>query len=370
MQNTPASANKPVRIAINGFGRIGRCAFKIAFDNPDCDVVAINDLSGPAVLAHLLKYDTSYGIYPHTIAVEIDGSLYKLENWDKAKEFYSLTGGPNTYLIVNEKKIKFVSEKDPTALPWKRLNVDVVLECTGRFTKDGAAKAHLDAGAKKVVISAPVSGDGNVQTFLLGANSEQYLGQNLISNASCTTNCISPVVSVMHSKFKILKSAMTTVHALTAEQNVVDSAPPALKPDLRRARAGAFNIIPTSTGAAKATSDVIPDLRNKFDGISLRVPVLTGSLSDITMLVEKKTSVEEVNSAFIEASERDFFKNVLAVTHEPLVSSDIVGSKYSAIVDLQMTRVIDGDLVKVMAWYDNEWGYSNRLVEMAIFAYN
>lgn len=358
----------PTKIAINGFGRIGRCAFKIAFDNPDAEIVAVNDLGGPAVLAHLLKYDTSYGIYDKQVWLEIDGVVHKLESWDKAKEFYGLTAGKETYIVVEGKKVRFVSEKDPAALPWGGLEVDVVLECTGRFTKDGAAKAHLDAGAKKVVISAPVSGDGNVQTFLLGANSDRYLGQNLISNASCTTNCISPVVSVMHSKFKILKSAMTTVHALTAEQNVVDSAPPALKPDMRRARAGAFNIIPTSTGAAKATADVIPDLRDKFDGISLRVPVLTGSLSDITMLVEKKTTVEEVNNAFIQASQNEFYKNVLAVTHEPLVSSDIIQSKYSAIVDLQMTRVIDGDLVKVMAWYDNEWGYSSRLVEMAIFA--
>ena len=357
----------PVKIAINGFGRIGRCALKIAFDNPNVEIVAINDLSGPAVLAHLLKYDTSYGVYDKSVSVEIDGVSHSLESWDKAGEYYSLVSGKETYIIVDGKKILLLSQKDPSLLPWKDLAIDVVLECTGRFTKDSSSKAHVDAGAKKVIISAPVSGEGNVQTFLMGVNNDVYLGQNLVSNASCTTNCISPVVSVIHSKFKILKSLMTTVHALTAEQNVVDSVPPALKPDLRRARAGAFNIIPTTTGAAKATSDVIPDLKDKFDGISLRVPVLTGSLSDITMLVEKKTTAAEINNALIEASKSEFYKNVLAVSHVPLVSSDIIQSKYSAIVDLQMTRVVDGDLIKILAWYDNEWGYSTRLVEMAEF---
>ena len=357
----------PIKIAINGFGRIGRCSLKIALENPNLDVVAINDLSGPAVLAHLFKYDTSYGIYSKDVFVEIDGKKRALESWDKSKEYYSLASTKDSYLIIGDKRIKFVSEKDPNLLPWKELEVDVVLECTGRFTKDGSAKAHLDAGAKKVVISSPVSGEGGVPTFFFGVNSDVYLGQNLVSNASCTTNCISPVVRVIHSSFTILKSTMTTVHALTAEQNVVDSAPPSLKPDLRRARASAFNIIPTTTGAATATGEVVPGLRGKFDGISLRVPVLTGSLSDITMLVQKKTTVEEVNNALINASKSPFYKDVLAVAHEPLVSSDIVQSKYSAIVDLQMTKVIDGDLVKVLAWYDNEWGYSNRLVELATF---
>jgi len=357
----------PIKVVINGFGRIGRCSLKIALENPLLEVIAINDLSGPAVLAHLFKYDTSYGIYPKDVFIEIDGKKNALESWDKSKEYYSLVATKNTYLIVGDRRIKFVSEKDPTNLPWKDLEVDVVLECTGRFTKDGSAKAHLDAGAKKVVISSPVSGEGSVPTFLMGVNSDVYLGQNLVSNASCTTNCISPVVRIIHSNFTILKSAMTTVHALTAEQNVVDSVPPALKPDLRRARASASNIIPTTTGAATATGEVVPDLRGKFDGISLRVPVLTGSLSDITMLVQKKTTVEDVNKALINASKSPFYKDVLAVAHEPLVSSDIVGSKYSAIVDLQMTKVIDGDLVKVLAWYDNEWGYSNRLVELAAY---
>lgn len=355
-----------IKLAINGFGRIGRCSLKIALENPHIDVVAINDLSGPSVLAHLFKYDTSYGIYPKEVYLEIDGVKKNLDSWEHAKEYYSLISGIQTYLVVNGKKIRFVSEKDPTKLPWRELNVDVVLECTGRFTKDGSAKAHLDAGSKKVVISSPVSGDGNVPTFLMGVNSEVYLGQNIVSNASCTTNCISPVVRVIHSNFTILKSAMTTVHALTAEQNVVDSVPPALKPDLRRARASAFNIIPTTTGAATATGDVLPALKGKFDGISLRVPVLTGSLSDITMLVSKRTTVSEVNETLIKASKEETYQNVLAVSHEPLVSSDIVGSRYSAIVDLQMTKVIDGDLIKVLAWYDNEWGYSNRLIELAL----
>ena len=356
-----------IKIAINGFGRIGRCSLKIALENSALEVVAINDLSGPAVLAHLFKYDTSYGVYQKEVYIEIDGKKHSLESWDRAKEYYSLVSTSETYLVVADRKIKFVSEKDPAQLPWRELEIDVVLECTGRFTKDGSAKAHLDAGAKKVVISSPVSGEGSVPTFLMGVNSDVYLGQNLVSNASCTTNCISPVVRVIHSNFTILKSAMTTVHALTAEQNVVDSIPPALKPDLRRARASAFNIIPTTTGAATATGEVMSDLKGKFDGISLRVPVLTGSLSDITMLVKKQTTVEEVNNVLIHASTSEFYKDVLAVSHEALVSSDIIQSKYSAIVDLSMTKVIDGDLVKVLAWYDNEWGYSNRLIELTAF---
>jgi glyceraldehyde 3-phosphate dehydrogenase len=202
----------------------------------------------------------------------------------------------------------------------------------------------------------------------MGVNDEQYLGQNLISNASCTTNCISPVVRAIHEKLKIVKSAMTTVHAITAEQNLVDGPPPPLHPDLRRARAAGYNMVPTTTGAAKATTEVIPELKGLFDGLSIRVPIITGSLSDLTMIVSRKTTVEEVNQILTEASKDPSYKNVLAVTNEPIVSSDIVGTPYSAICDLSMTKVIDGDMVKVLAWYDNEWGYSNRLVEMAIAA--
>jgi glyceraldehyde 3-phosphate dehydrogenase len=267
--------------------------------------------------------------------------------------------------VDNKHRSKLFSDKEPENLPWNELEVDVVLECTGFFVEEDAATKHIKAGAKKVVVSAPTKG-GTTQTFLIGANHDKYNGQQVISNASCTTNCVSPVVSVIHGNFKVLKSALTTVHGVTAGQNLVDGAPDPRKPDLRRARAAAWNIVPTSTGAAKSTAEAIPDLKDKFDGISLRVPVITGSLSDLTFLVGTKTTVEEVNNALIEASKKPFYKNALDVTYEPIVSSDIIGSPYSSIVDLTMTRVIDGDLVKVLSWYDNEWGYSNRLVEMAV----
>ena len=330
----------PTKIAINGFGRIGRAAFKIALEKKDAEIVAINDLSSVENLAYLLKYDTAYGVYDKEISFE-DNSI-----------------------IVDGKKFRIYAEPDPKNLPWKELAVDVVLECTGRFVKDGTASVHLEAGAKKVVLSAPAKGEGSVPTFLIGANHDQYLGQNLVSNASCTTNCISPVISVLHSNFKVLKSVMTTVHAVTSTQSIVDSAVKGA--DFRKGRAGPFNIIPTSTGAAVAATKAIPDLENKFDGISLRVPVAVGSVSDITVVLEKKTSVEEVNQSFLDALKNPFYSTVLHATYDQIVSSDIVGSPFSAIVDLSMTRVVDGDLVKVLAWYDNEWGYSNRLVEMAL----
>jgi glyceraldehyde 3-phosphate dehydrogenase len=329
------------RIAINGFGRIGRASYKIAFDKPEVEIVAINDLIDPKILAHLLKYDSAYGVYNRDVKAE-DGAI-----------------------VVDGKTTKVFAEKDPSKLPWKDLNIDVVLECTGRFTENDAAAVHLTAGAKKVVISAPTKG-GTAQTFLMGVNDDQYLGQNIISNASCTTNCISPVVKAINEKFKIIKSGMTTIHAITAEQNLVDGPPPPLHPDLRRARAAAFNMVPTTTGAAKATTQVIPELKGLFDGLAVRVPVITGSLSDLTFLVSRKTTVEEVNQALTDASKDPRYKNVMAVTNEPIVSTDIIRSPYSAICDLTMTKVIDGDLVKVLAWYDNEWGYSCRLVEIAL----
>jgi glyceraldehyde 3-phosphate dehydrogenase len=353
------------RIAINGFGRIGRAAFKIAFDRDDVEVVAINDLTNPRILAQLLKYDSAYGHFNQEIAIEEDGKVVKLDDMAGADdEFYTTANAKESTLIIGNRKIKVLAQKDPTQLPWKDLNVDVVLECTGRFTKDDAAGAHLTAGAKKVLISAPTKG-GTTQTFLLGVNDEQYLGQNIVSMASCTTNCISPVVKVIHQNFKIIKSVMTTVHALTMEQNLLDGPPPPLHPDMRRARSAPFNMVPTTTGAAKATTEVIPELKGLFDGISIRVPIVTGSVSDITMLVEKKTSVDEINNTLIEASKNPAYKNVMKATYEPLVSSDIIGTPYSSICDLSMTKVVDGDLVKVLAWYDNEWGYSTRLVEMA-----
>jgi glyceraldehyde 3-phosphate dehydrogenase len=327
------------RVAINGFGRIGRAAFKIMLDRNDCEIVAINDLGSPENLAYLLKYDTAYGVYKKDISFD------------------------SNHIIVDGKAFPVIAEKDPTLLPWKDYKIDVVLECTGFFVKDNAAQAHVKAGAKAVVVSAPTKGENNnVQTFLRGVNDENYLGQDAISNASCTTNCIAPVVSVIHSNFKVLKSVMTTIHSYTASQSVVDGP----KKDMREGRAAAQNMIPTSTGAAIATTQVIPELKGLFDGISVRVPTIVGSLSDITFVVEKKTTVEEVNKILEEASKKDKYKGVLAVTREPLVSSDIIGNSNSAIVDLAFTRVVDGDLVKVMAWYDNEWGYANRLVEMAL----
>ncbi|MFA5776646.1 MAG: type I glyceraldehyde-3-phosphate dehydrogenase [Patescibacteria group bacterium] len=358
-----------MKIAINGFGRIGRQAFKIALDKPDVEVVAVNDIASPRILAHLLKYDTAYGMFPKEIKLQEDGSLTDSEGREKTDDhFYKAADSlpKQTYLIVDDKKTLMLNQKDPALLPWKDLGVDVVLECTGRLTKDGASQVHITAGAKKVVVSAPVSGEGEVQTFLLGVNDASYMGQNIISNASCTTNCIAPVVKVINDNFGIIKSTMTTIHAVTAEQNLVDGALPGIHADLRRARAGVCNMIPTTTGAAKAVGEVIPSLKGIFDGLAVRVPVITGSLSDVTMLVAKKTTAQEINQAFLEAEKNPEYKGVLQTTFEPIVSSDIIGNTHSAIVDLSLTKVVDGDLVKVVAWYDNEWGYSNRLVEMAL----
>lgn len=351
------------RFAINGFGRTGRSSFKIAHEK-GVDIVAINDLTNPRVLAHLLKYDTVYGVYNKEIWLEEDGKKVKLEDNRGEKDFFDKTGKEN-YLVVEGKKTLVISEKDPSKLPWKKLKVDVVLECTGRFTKDDSALEHIKAGAKKVVVSAPTKG-GTIQTFMKGVNDSQYLGQNAISNASCTTNCISPVLAILDKNFKIVKAGMSTIHAITANQNVVDSAPTGEKVDLRRARASGYNIVPTTTGAADATVEALPNLKGKFDGVSLRVPIMTGSISDITALVEKNVTVDNVNKALEEASKQPGYKDVVQVTYEPIVSSDIIGNTYSTIVDLTMTKVIDGNMIKVFAWYDNEWGYSCRLVEMAL----
>ncbi len=356
------------RIAINGFGRIGRSSFRIAFNKPNAEIVAVNDLTNPRVLAHLLKYDTAYGTYDKEVAVEEDGKLVHLEENKGEKDFFTKSGKIN-YLVVEGKKTLVLAEKDAAKLPWKDLNIDVVLECTGRFVQEDSAKVHIDSGAKKVVVSAPTKG-GTIPIFLLGVNDSQYLGQNVISNASCTTNCIAPVIDVMHKKFKVLKSIMTTVHALTNNQTVVDSAPFGEDVDMRRCRAAGYNMSPTTTGAAKATTKTIPELEGLFDGISVRVPIITGSLSDITMVISKKVTVEEINQAFVEAKSSPKYKGILDATYQPITSSDIIGTSFSAIVDLSMTRVVGGDLVKVLAWYDNEWGYSNRLVEMALMVAN
>jgi glyceraldehyde 3-phosphate dehydrogenase len=333
-----------IRVAINGFGRIGRNAFKVALEYHSdlVEIVAINDLSKPDVLAHLLKYDTAYG------------------QWGKE------ISSDETNLIVDGKKFPLVSEKDPASLPWKQYNVDVVIECTGRFTDAEGMKQHLTAGAKKVVLSAPSKGSG-VDTFLIGVNHGEYKGQDMVNNASCTTNCIAPVAAIIDEKFGIGKALMTTIHSVTAEQNLVDGAPPGGKSgDLRRARSGLSNIIPTTTGAAVAVAQVMPQLQGLFDGRAIRVPTLVGSISDFTFLLKKKTTVEEVNAVFKEAAESLRWKGVVAVTDVPLVSSDIVGRSESCIVDLELTQLVDGDFLKVFAWYDNEWGYSNRLIEQVI----
>ena len=333
-----------INLSINGFGRIGRQAFKIALENKNVKVIAINDLTSTEVLAHLLEYDTIYGRYEKKVE-------YDEKN-----------------IIIDGKKFPVLAEKDPSLLPWKKMNVDVVLECTGRFTDKAGAELHLKAGAKKVVISAPAKG-GEIPTYVLGVNAEKVNEEqmNIINNASCTTNCISPVMNVLEKEFGIEKAFMTTIHAMTAEQNLVDGPPPGGKSnDLRRARAASFNMIPTTTGAAIATTEVIPNLKNKFDGFSIRVPICTGSISDITALLKKEVTKEEINKVFTKAASEKKYQGVLGVTDKPLVSSDFIGDSHSAIVDLSLTNVVGGNLVKIVAWYDNEFGYAHRLVEMAV----
>lgn len=324
-----------VRIAINGFGRIGRHSFKVAWGKEDLEVVAINDLTDNKTLAHLLKYDTAYPAFDHEIG-------YDEEN-----------------LIVDGKQIKAFGEKDPTQLPWRELDIDVVLESTGVFRDKEKAGMHLTAGAKKVVISAPGKGEG-IKTYVRGINCGSYASEDIIDNASCTTNCSAPIMRVLEDSFGVEKALLNTIHAYTADQNLQDGP----HKDLRRARAAAQNMVPTTTGAAIATTKVIPSLENKFDGIAVRVPVITASLVDCTVLLKKDVSVEDVNKALKDASE-GYLQGILTVTDEPLVSSDFIGNPYSSIADLSLTKVVSGNLVKIIAWYDNEWGYANRLVEMA-----
>lgn len=336
-----------IKVAINGFGRIGRTTYKAGLEIKEIDWVAVNDLTDPKTLAHLLRYDTVYHQFAKT--VEYTEKKIKIGGVESVGE-----------LIVNGKRILVFAEKDPTVLPWKELKIDVVLECTGIFRKKEQAQMHLTAGAKRVIISAPAKGEG-VNTYMHGVNADQYKGEEIIDNASCTTNCISPVAAIIHSKFGIKKAMMTTIHAVTADQNLVDGP----HKDLRRARAAYNNIVPTTTGAAEAIAKVIPGLKDRFEGLSIRVPVLDVSLADFTFLLKKKTTAEEVNQLFKKMTAHPFYKGVLAVTEEEMVSSDFIGNSYSAIVDLNLTKVIDGDLLKVIAWYDNEWGYSCRLAEMA-----
>ena len=325
-----------IKLAINGFGRIGRSAFKIAFDRGDVDIVAINDLSDPATLAHLLKYDSNYGTYAKSVVA----------GEDKLK--------------VDGKDIKILAEADPAKLPWRELDVDVVLECTGRFTDPEKASAHLDAGAKRVVLSAPAKG---VKTVVLGVNEDSISkADRIISNASCTTNCIAPVIKVLEDNIGIAKAMMTTVHSYTASQRLQDA--PAK--DLREARNAAENIVPTSTGASRAAALTIPSLKDHFNGLSVRVPTPVVSLADITAVTKRHTTKEELISLFESAAKEPYFQGILSVTDKALVSSDFRGNSHSSIVDLSLTDVVDGDLIKIVAWYDNEWGYSNRLVEVAV----
>ena len=332
-----------IKIAINGFGRIGRPTFRRILDNhPNLEVLAINDLTEPETLAHLLKYDSVYGIYKK--AVKSDGKN----------------------LLIDGKKVQVLAEKDPSKLPWKDLGIDIVLECSGIFTEYEGAKKHLTAGAKKVVISSPSKSE-KVPTFVLGVNEEKYdsNGDNVMSMASCTTNCLAPVAKVLNDNFKIVKGFMSTIHSYTNDQRILDLA----HKDLRRARAAALNIIPTTTGAAKAIGNVIPELKGKLDGIAFRVPTATVSVLDLICEVKKKTTIEEINYIFKKASQQKELHGILGIEDALLVSSDYIGNSFSAIVDASLTMAID-NLIKVVAWYDNEWGYACRLAEFAEFIGN
>ena len=343
--------------AINGFGRIGRLAFRIWFEKQQnkISLVAINTSGSMNIgdWVHLLKHDTVYGSFATKIS---------FKETQKAKEV-SDENPELGYLKVGEHKIVVTAQKDPAKIPWKKYEVDIVLESTGQFNKPEKAKAHLAAGAKKVLLSAPAKSDkkNEVSTSVISVN-EFDKSKEIFSNASCTTNCIAPLVNIMKDKLGIEKAVFSTIHAYTDDQNLHDNSH---KKDLRRARNAASNIVPTSSGAAKATSEVIPALKGKFDGMALRVPVPTVSLSDLTFLTKKNTTVEEVNEIFTEASKKDY-RHIVAVSNEPLVSSDFIGCEYSSVVDLELTQVIDGNLVKVIAWYDNEWGYTTRLVEQLL----
>lgn len=327
-----------VRLAINGFGRIGRCAFKIAFERRDAEIIAINSLGDTRTFAHLLKYDSAYGVYDHDISYD-----------DK-------------HLIIDNRKILFLSEPDPLKLPWDKLKIDTVMECTGVFCNPADARAHIKAGARKVVISAPAKGPG-AKTVVLGVNEEVVTADDeILSCASCTTNCIAPVMKILEDNFGIDKAMMTTVHSYTASQKLVDD----VAKDIREARAAATNIIPTTTGASKATAITIPSLENRFNGLSVRVPNLVVSLADITAVLKRDTTIEEINTVFERAAKEPYYEGIFDVTNEELVSSDFKGDAHSAIVDLPLTDVVGGNMIKVVVWYDNEWGYSNRLVELAV----
>jgi len=324
-----------VKVAINGFGRIGRLVFKALQNEKDIDVLAINDLTDTKTLAHLLKYDSVHGRFP--LSVKAEGE----------------------YLVVNQHKIKILSEKDPSQLPWKDMGIDFVIESTGVFRDRQKLSLHLQAGAKKVILTAPAK-DELDNTVVMGVNDQTLTSDHkIVSNASCTTNCLAPVAKVLHENFGLKRGWMTTIHAYTNDQQILDLP----HKDLRRARAAAANIIPTTTGAAKATGLVIPDLKGKLDGIAVRVPVVDGSLVDLVAELEKDVSAEEINAAMKKAAQGDL-KGILEYCEDPIVSSDIIGNNYSSIFDSLSTRVMHNNLIKVISWYDNEWGYSVRTVDI------
>ncbi|MDB5182836.1 MAG: gap [Candidatus Saccharibacteria bacterium] len=324
------------KVAINGFGRIGRNAFKIAFERDDLEIVAINDLTDTKTLANLLKHDSNYGAYEHDVTFD------------------------EKHLIVKGQKIKVLAERDPALLPWEENDIDVVIESTGFFVDPAKAQAHISAGAKKVVLSGPAKGEG-ATTIVLGVNEDKLeTSGDIISNASCTTNCITPVAAVIESNFGIEKAMMTTIHSYTASQALQD----APNHDLREGRNAAENIVPTTTGASKAAALALPALEGIFGGLSIRVPTPVVSLSDFVIITKRPVTVEEVNEVFLKASKTPYYEGILAVTDEELVSRDFIGNSHSATVDMKLTAVIGGNMLKVVAWYDNEWGYSNRLVEV------
>lgn len=337
------------KIAINGFGRIGRTFFRLAFDEPEIEVVAINDLMSSENLAYLLKYDSVYGPYQKEIGL-------------RPADDFKFSANASGWLKVADKEILLLKEKEPKNLPWGHLGIEVVIEATGVFADYSLAKNHLLAGAKKVIITAPAKGKEGEEgrTVLLGINEKEAANFEVISNGSCTTNAAAPVLAVLVEKIGVKKAVLKTVHAYTNSQSLVDS--PADK-DFNRGRAGALNLSPSTTGAATTVSKVLKSLESKFDGLAVRSPVICGSLLDITFISERPTSVEEINQTLILASQEERFKNILAVSKTPLVSTDIIGDPRPAIVDLSFTKVIDNDLVKVLVWYDNEWAYSWTLLE-------
>ncbi len=327
-----------IRVAINGFGRIGRMVLRAGLKDKEIEFVAINDLTDNQTLAHLFKYDSAQGRFNGTVE-DADGEL-----------------------MINKKKIKVLAEKDPAKLPWKKLKIDIVIESTGFFTTRKGAALHLAAGAKKVLVSAPCKcdpGEEPVHTLVMGVNDLKYKGETIVSNASCTTNCAAPMAKVLNDNFGVVRGFLTTIHAYTADQRLVD----APHKDLRRARAAAVNIVPTTTGAAKAIAETIPELKGKMDGVAIRVPLITGSLTDWTFELKKPATKEEINRLFKAAANKEL-KGVLEYTEDPIVSSDIIGNPNSCIFDAQSTNIIEKNFVKVLGWYDNEYGYSCRMLDM------